>query len=137
MKHLFTLFALFLALNITYAQENTQAVIEFDSISINYGRILKGSDGLKIFKFKNVGNEPLTITRVASSCGCTVPKKPEQPIMPGETGEIEVLYDTKKLGRISKSIYVMSNASDPRITLKIKGEVVKEFPKEEPVTDQS
>ena len=137
MKHLFTLFALFLGLNLSQAQESTEPIIEFDSISINYGRILKGSDGLKVFKFKNTGNEPLMITRVASSCGCTVPKKPEQPIMPGETGEIEVLYDTKKLGRISKSIYVMSNASDPRITLKIKGEVVKEFPKEEPTSDKS
>ena len=131
MRKIFFVLTLLLITSAASAQDSTKPTIEFDSLTINYGRVLKGSDGLKVFKFKNTGNEPLIIKKVASSCGCTVPKKPEQPIMPGENGEIEVLYDTKTLGRISKSIYVMSNASNSRVTLKIKGEVVKEFPEEE------
>ena len=59
-----------------------------------------------------------------SSCGCTVPKKPDGPIMPGEEGEIEVKYDTKRVMPIRKTITVLSNADTPTVALKIKGEVI-------------
>lgn len=102
-------------------------VFKFETKTINYGKILKDSDGIRTFEFMNIGNSPLVITKVSSSCGCMIPKMPEDPIMPGGKGEIQVEYDTKRLGRISKSIYVMSNASEPRLILKIKGEVVLEM----------
>jgi len=100
------------------------AKIEFESETIDYGTIEKGADGLRIFKFKNSGSAPLIITKVKSSCGCTVPKKPEEPIMPGMTGEIEVKYDTNRVMPIRKTITVTSNAETPTIALKIKGLVV-------------
>ena len=102
-------------------------VFKFETKTINYGKILKDSDGIRTFEFMNIGNSPLVITKVSSSCGCMIPKMPEDPIMTGGKGEIQVEYDTKRLGRISKSIYVMSNASEPRLILKIKGEVVLEM----------
>ena len=60
---------------------------------------------------------------MSSSCGCTIPKKPEDPILPGKTGEIQVKYDTNRVGPIRKAITVISNADTPTKVLKIKGEV--------------
>ena len=108
------------------AQENS-AKIEFASETIDYGNIAKGSDGVRVFEFTNTGNAPLVISNVKSSCGCTIPKKPEEPIAPGETGEIQVKYDTKRVGPIRKTITVTSNASDaPTKVLKIKGTVMED-----------
>ncbi|WP_127018370.1 DUF1573 domain-containing protein [Flagellimonas beolgyonensis] len=105
-----------------YAQDAT-AKIEFKSETIDYGEIDKGSDGVRVFEFTNTGNAPLVISAVRSSCGCTIPKKPEEPIMPGETGKIEVKYDTNRVGPIRKAITVTSNADVPTKVLKIKGTV--------------
>ena len=106
-----------------YAQKKT-AKIEFETTVIDYGTIEKGADGVRVFKFKNTGNAPLVVTSVKSSCGCTVPKKPEAPVLPGETGEIEVKYDTKRVNPIRKTITVTSNAETPTVALKIKGNVI-------------
>ncbi len=104
------------------AQEKV-AKIEFKTDTVDYGEIEKGSDGVRVFEFTNTGNAPLIISKVSSSCGCTIPKKPEGPIMPGETGEIQVKYDTNRPGPIRKAITVLSNADTPTTILKIKGNV--------------
>lgn len=118
-KTVLLLFVGLLALGIQ-AQEST-AKIEFKTETINYGEIEKGSDGVRVFEFTNTGDAPLVISDVRSSCGCTIPKKPEAPIMPGETGEIQVKYDTKRVGPIRKAVTVTSNADTPTKILKIKG----------------
>ncbi len=105
------------------AQEKL-AKIEFKETTIDYGTIDKGADGVRTFEFTNTGDAPLIISKVSSSCGCTVPKKPKDPIMPGQTGEIEVKYDTKRVMPIRKTITVLSNAETPTVSLKIKGEVI-------------
>lgn len=110
-------------IGITNAQ-NT-AKIEFESEIIDYGEIEQGSDGVRTFVFTNTGDVPLVIEDVRSSCGCTIPKKPEDPIAPGETGEIEVKYDTKRVGPIRKTVTVYSNAEEPTKALKIKGKVLE------------
>ena len=115
------LFAGLLSLSV-YAQEKT-AKIEFKAETLDYGVIEKGSDGVRVFEFTNTGDAPLIISKVSSSCGCTIPKKPKKPILPGENGEIQVKYDTKRVGPIRKAITVISNASTPTKVLKIKGEV--------------
>ena len=104
------------------AQDKT-AKISFKTDTVDYGEIEKGSDGVRIFEFTNTGDAPLVISKVSSSCGCTIPKKPEAPIMPGQTGEIQVKYDTNRPGPIRKAITVISNADTPTIILKIKGTV--------------
>ncbi|MGB1449440.1 MAG: DUF1573 domain-containing protein [Flavobacteriaceae bacterium] len=123
MRTLLLVFSLFLALN-----SNAQAtgpVIKFTSQVVDYGEIERGSDGVRTFEFINAGNQPLIISKVYSSCGCTIPKKPEAPIAPGEKGEIQVKYDTNRVGPIRKTITVNSNAeSTPIISLKIKGTVL-------------
>jgi len=104
------------------AQEEPQ--IKFKSEVVDYGEIAKGSDGVRQFEFTNTGNAPLVISRVYSSCGCTIPKKPEKPIAPGENGIIEVKYDTKRVGPIRKTITVYSNAKEATKAIKIKGTVL-------------
>ena len=108
----------------SFAQDKKVAKIEFKTTVIDYGTIEKGSDGVRTFEFTNTGNAPLVISNVKSTCGCTVPKKPKDPIMPGETGEIEVKYDTKRVNPIRKTITVYSNAETPTVALKIKGLVI-------------
>lgn len=119
-KTVLMLFVGLLSLGI-YAQDT--AKIEFKSETIDYGEIEKGSNGVRVFEFTNTGNAPLVISSVKSSCGCTIPKKPEQPILPGKTGQIEVKYDTNRVGPIRKAITVISNADTPTKVLKIKGNV--------------
>lgn len=109
-------------------QDPDAPAFEFETEVIDYGKIDLNANGVRIFKFKNVGKSPLVINNIKSSCGCTVPKKPTEPIMPGKTGEIEVKYDTKRLGGFSKIITIDSNASGPPKRLRIKGIVIKPVP---------
>jgi len=123
MKNILSLlFISFFSLSI-YAQDKV-AKIEFESETIDYGTIEKGSDGVRVFKFRNTGDAPLIVSNVKSSCGCTVPKKPTEPILPGENGEIEVKYDTNRVNPIRKTITVTSNAETQTVALKIKGTVI-------------
>ena len=123
MKKLITL--LFVGLiSFSINAQDKVAKIEFKETTIDYGTIEKGANGLRTFEFTNTGDAPLIVSKVSSSCGCTVPKKPEAPIMPGKTGEIEVKYDTNRVMPIRKTITVLSNANTPTVTLKIKGEVI-------------
>ncbi|MCH9661431.1 MAG: DUF1573 domain-containing protein [Bacteroidetes bacterium] len=101
-----------------------QAKIEFKTETIDYGQVAKGADGVRIFEFTNTGNEPLIVSDVKSSCGCTVPEKPKEPVAPGATSSIKVKYDTKRVGKIRKTVTVYSNATEPIKALKIKGEVM-------------
>ncbi|KZS40532.1 hypothetical protein AWE51_06155 [Aquimarina aggregata] len=120
-KVIMILFIGFLAVSVN-AQEKPK--IEFKTEVVDYGEIAKGSDGVRKFEFTNTGNAPLIISRVYSSCGCTIPKKPEGPIAPGENGVIEVKYDTKRVGPIRKTISVYSNAEEATMSIKIKGTVL-------------
>lgn len=124
MKRLITILFIGLISFSVNAQDKKVAKIEFKTETIDYGTIEKGADGVRVFEFTNTGNAPLIISKVSSTCGCTIPKKPKEPILPGKTGEIEVKYDTKRVMPIRKTITVISNAETPTVALKIKGLVV-------------
>lgn len=94
---------------------------KFEKEVIDYGKIEKGTNKAKVFEFVNIGNQPLIIKQVISTCGCAVPKKPEHPIMPGKKGKIEVSYDTNRVGAFSKMFTIVSNAKNKRKRVKIKG----------------
>lgn len=125
MKRLLFILVLIVSGFTTYAQ--TGAKIEFKEETINYGNVFKGEDsGKRVFEFKNTGDMPLIIKDVKSSCGCTVPTKPSEPILPGKTGIIEVQYNMNP-GPISKTITVESNAVNKEngmVALRIKGTVM-------------
>lgn len=101
-----------------------QAKIEFKTEIIDYGQIEKGSDGIRVFEFTNIGDADLIIQDVKSSCGCTVPEKPKDPVAPGKTGVIKVKYDTQRVGKFRKTITVYSNGTEAIKAIKIKGEVM-------------
>jgi len=111
-------------LGATLNAQDSKAQIKFETEVVDYGEIAKGSDGVRQFKFTNTGDAPLVISKVYSSCGCTIPKKPEEPVAPGKTGVIEVKYDTKRVGPIRKTITVYSNAEEATKAIKIKGTVL-------------
>lgn len=100
------------------------AIIKFATEVIDYGTIEQNSDGMRTFTFINEGDAPLLITKVKTSCGCTVPSYSKAPILPGHTGELQIKYDTKRLGAFTKTVTVISNAEGGNKILKIKGNIV-------------
>lgn len=116
MKTIFTLFCIAFFSFAINAQE-----FKFDTKIIDYGKIDKNADGVRTFTFTNIGDQPLIIKDIKSSCGCTIPEKPKKPILPNEKGTIKVSYNTKIIGGFSKSITILSNVKEERTILKIKG----------------
>jgi hypothetical protein len=109
----------------TPEQEKSNAGISFPSLAHNFGNIIEGQIATYDFQFINNGTEPLKLTRVKASCGCTTPKYPTTEIMPGDTASIRAEYNSAgRPGTFNKNIFVNSNAGD--ITLTISGNVVKE-----------
>ena len=126
MKRFLSLIAIIVLTTASYAQAG--AKMELKSDTVDYGTISKDNDnGLRAFEFTNTGDAPLIIKNVKSTCGCTVPSWPKEPIAPGKSGKIEVKYNMSP-GPIRKTITVQSNAvnhTDGVVALKLKGEVVK------------
>lgn len=112
-----------------FSQEATinknAGVLSFETSEIDYGTINQNDNGERTFTFTNTGNEPIVITNVKTSCGCTVPSYSKTPVLPGETGEINIKYATSRIGVFKKTITVMSNASESTKILSIKGDVLK------------
>jgi len=99
-------------------------VISFESNVVDYGEIARGSDGVRYFKFTNGGNEPLIISNVRSSCGCTIPEYQRTPIGPSEESQIKIKYDTKRVGPFRKTITIHSNVEGGSVIVTVKGRVL-------------
>lgn len=140
MKKLFSIFAMMaLVATVSFGQpakaqvakdakkavnaKESGAEMTFEKTTVNYGNINQGDDPYRVFKFTNTGTEPLIIKKAKGSCGCTVPTYPKEPIAPGASAEIKVRYDTKRIGKINKSITLQTNAGVK--LLKIAGNVKK------------
>lgn len=98
--------------------------IKFENLVYDYGTIVQDANGDCEFKFTNTGKEPLILTSVTSSCGCTTPYWSKEPILPNKSDVIKVHYATNRIGVIAKQITVISNASNSTVTLNIKGNVL-------------
>jgi hypothetical protein len=126
MKKTLILFVITLFSAVGFAQNGPKIEFAAKDNTIDYGRVTKNDNGTRDFIFTNTGNAPLLIINVLSTCGCTVPTKPTEPIMPGKTGKISIKYNMVP-GPIRKTITVESNAvnyDSGRVALKIKGEVL-------------
>lgn len=90
-----------------------------------FGQITQGEIVTTTFQFRNVGKSDLIISSAQGSCGCTVPKWPEEPIKPGGKGEIEVTFDSNgKFGMQNKTITLVANTSPNTMVIALKGEVL-------------
>lgn len=130
---------LFLALGLTFAANAQTSVtpnpdpnapdMKFESEVIDYGVLEYDANGIREFKFTNVGKTPLTITAVTAECGCTTTTIdgkqgwPAEPVLPGKSGVIKIKYDTKRVGRFEKNVTITSNAKFATQKVKLKGEV--------------
>lgn len=97
--------------------------ITFEKTVHDYGTVPFNGNGVCTFKFTNTGKEPLILQQPQSSCGCTVPTWPKEPILPGESNEIKVTYNTKRVGPINKTVTIKSNAKNNNVVLRITGNV--------------
>ena len=101
--------------------------IEFEKTVHDYGDVPYNGNGECEFRFTNTGNEPLLIQKPKSSCGCTIPSWPKEPILPGESDVIKVTYRTNRAGNINKTVTVTSNAlTNSTVVLRIKGRVLEQ-----------
>ena len=93
--------------------------MEFEESAYDFGNIARGTAVEHVFKFKNTGKAPLVIVDATSTCGCTVPSYPKEPIQPGETGELLVKYNGSGLNAVTKVVTVKSNTEKGTETVKI------------------
>ena len=101
-------------------------LVELIDTTYNFGSIKQGEKVTYNFKFKNVGKKPLVVTNATASCGCTIPEKPEKPVMPGETSFIKVVFNSAgKLNHQEKIITVSANTNPPNFYVKLIGEVTE------------
>lgn len=100
--------------------------IEFETPMYDFGTIQEGAVMKHAYTFKNVGDAPLLISEVLPSCGCTVAEFTKRPIMPNETGTIDIQFDSKgRPGVTEKHIIILSNADAEKVSIGFKGTVEK------------
>ena len=105
---------------------SAQAEIKFEKVSHDFGKFSASSPKVScVFKFTNVGDQPLVINQAVASCGCTVPEYTKAPIKPGESGEIKVTYNGagKFPGHFKKSITVRTNGKIEMTRLYVEGDM--------------
>lgn len=109
--------------------EKQYTTLSFEKYEHNFGKVFQGTDNKYVFRVKNTGTAPLIISEASASCGCTVPKKPEEPIAPGQTGEIEVIFSPKpgQSGVQSKTVTIKANTDPVVTTLKVTADVVEKM----------
>jgi hypothetical protein len=100
---------------------------KFEKEVHDFGNVKEGVQAEYTFKFTNTGKEPLVITNVQASCGCTTPKWTKEPVKPGDVGTVTAIYNSKgRPGTFNKAITITSNAKTAQKVLFIKGNVEAE-----------
>lgn len=99
---------------------STAPILTFTNTVVSYGSIEQGSDPIRTVKFTNTGKTPLIISHCASPCVCLVASATTQIIQPGESGIIELKYNTNLVGTFNKTVTVYSNAKKT-VVLSVKG----------------
>lgn len=103
---------------------NQPTTVQLIDSVYDFGTVTDGEKVEYSYRFKNTGNTPLMVVSATASCGCTVPEKPEKPILPGETGYIKVVFNSAgRAGQNHKDITVIANTSPAFPVLKLTGEV--------------
>src|SRR5690606_29007786 len=102
--------------------KEAETTLEFDKLTHDFGNVKPEVENKTTFFVKNTGTKPLIIENVEASCGCTTPKKPEKPILPGDSDEISVTFKSNpgQTGEQKKSITVTANTAEKIHTLEIR-----------------
>jgi hypothetical protein len=106
------------------AQDNQKAEFKFNEEKHDFGKIPQGTPVTTVFEFTNIGQEPLILTEVRPTCGCTIANFTKAPVKTGEKGTITITYNAAAALPFNKVIVVTSNAKTPQKNLVIVGEVV-------------
>lgn len=105
----------------------TTARFDFELTEFAFGEVKEGTVVKHDFPFVNTGKTPLLINKARSTCGCTVPNYPQEPIAPGESGIVSVAFDTKnKYGRQRKPVTLIANTYPAMTTIYVDGTVINE-----------
>ena len=123
-----TLCLMLLLTSLQFVTAQEKAEIKFDTTTHNFGTFSESNPIVsRVFKFTNIGGSPLVIHQAVASCGCTVPVYTQEPVMPGESGEIKVTYNGtgKYAGHFKKSITIRTNAKTEMIRLFIEGDMTE------------
>lgn len=130
-KITFLTFILFYCSMTSFAQEDDQsdsldyAQITFEKTDFDFRDMKQGEQAVHVFQFKNVGNSPLILSNVLSTCGCTVPEWPRAPVYPDSLGQIKVVFDSRsRIGRQNKVITIRSNSRGGDFRLRISAMVL-------------
>lgn len=100
------------------------ATMVFTDTVHDFGTIYEGEKVTYEFEFTNTGKSPLIISNAMGSCGCTAPKYPRHDIKPGESGKVEVVFDSGgKQGHQNKSVTITTNSQKGIHMLYIKADV--------------
>jgi hypothetical protein len=110
---------------IARSESSAFAVFSWEATTHDFGKITVNKPVSHEFKFVNNSNEPLIISSVQASCGCTVTKYTKDPVAPGGTGYVSATYNAAKEGIFSKTVTVNANTEEGSFQLTIKGEVGK------------
>ena len=106
------------------AQTDKKADFGFKEENHAFGKIPQGKPVTYTFTFTNTGTEPLILSDVRPSCGCTAADYTKNPILPGQGGIIKVTYSAAAVGAFTKSIIITSNAKTSTKVIYISGEVL-------------
>lgn len=120
-----TTILLFVGFSVSTAQAQNKSEFKFATETHDFGKIPQGTPVTHEFTFENIGTEPLIISKVESTCGCTVPEYTKTPVKPGEKGKVSVIYNAAQAIPFSKMVTIRSNSKTPIKALYIKGSVVK------------
>ena len=121
----------FMVSSVLVAQEEAEsdtssfAQMKFENSSYNFGDLYQGEKVEHVFNFVNNGNAPLILNNVLATCGCTAPEWKKKPLLPGEEGQVKIVFDSSsKIGRQNKVITIRSNAKSGDYRLRISAMVL-------------
>ena len=106
------------------AQQKADDVIKMNTEVHNFGKVKQNVPATYFFEIKNTSDKPIVVENASASCGCTVPEKPTQPILPGKSDKLKVVYSAAAVGPINKDIYIKLAGIPDQKVVHITGEVL-------------
>lgn len=102
-----------------------KTTIEVLETKFDFGKLTDGDVVRHVWKVKNIGKEPLFIASVQTSCGCTAPTFAKEPILPGQTGDVELEFNSAgRVGSVQKNALIIANADNAPFSIGFTAEIL-------------